>query len=67
MKVVAQFQNPFAQKAGKVVKSAPKKAAAPVKAATKKISKKVSSAAAETKGWLGGEGGALGLDRWYGM
>lgn len=50
---------------------APAKAAAkPVKAAKKAVKKAVPAtikrSASGTKGWLGGEGGAQNLDKWYG-
>ena len=46
----------------KVQKSAKKSAPSPFK----KAQKAVSGSGKKTKGWLGGAGGAQGLDRWYG-
>ena len=43
-------------------KSAPKSAPSPIK----KAQKAVSRGGKKTKGWLGGAGGAQGLDKWYG-
>jgi len=50
--------------AGKAQKTAKKSAPSPFKKAQKAVSK--ASGSRKTKGWLGGVGGAQGLDKWYG-
>ena len=49
-------------KAQKTAKKAQKTAPSPIK----KAQKAVSGNSKRTKGWLGGAGGAQGLDKWYG-
>lgn len=51
--------------AGKAQKTAKKSAPSPFKKAQKAVSK-ASGSSRKTKGWLGGVGGAQGLDKWYG-
>ena len=52
------------QATSKVQKSAKKSAPSPIKKAQKAVSR--ASGGKKTKGWLGGAGGAQGLDKWYG-
>ena len=52
------------QATSKVQKSAKKSAPSPIKKAQKAVSR--ASSGKKTKGWLGGAGGAQGLDKWYG-
>lgn len=62
----SKFAKKTQQKAPAFPKLQAKKGTQTVKKTAKKVSKATKGGTKSTGGWLGGEGGAQGLEKWYG-